>query len=83
MINNYEDSIVVMDDNTMFYHNLDGPAIIFIKPIKIEHHEYCKVGSYNAGDLLYYINDEFLGLNLSNEEFKRLKNIILKKIIFA
>lgn len=50
-------------------HNLNGPSVIFTK------------GDY-AGILQYYIYGKWLGNNLSNKEFERLKSIELKKRIF-
>lgn len=62
--------IAIMDDeNYGIYHNLNGPGIIFTK------------GQY-AGILQYFIYGEWIGNNLSNKEFEKLKNIELKKRVF-
>lgn len=54
------------------WHSLSGPVYIFIKDF-INH---------RAGELQYFINNKYIGTNLSNKEFERLKNIELKKMVF-
>lgn len=82
MIVTYDNAIVTFSDD-MLYHNINGPAIIFIKTIGITGHQFIIKGNYNAGDLLYYVNDVFLGKNLSNKEFERQKHILMKRVVFA
>lgn len=50
-------------------HNLNGPAFIFLS------------GPY-IGALQYYIYGQYIGKNLSNKEFEKRKNIVLKKLVF-
>lgn len=69
--NNYH--IQIYDSERKTLHNLNGPALIYIHPIKMR-------ALY--GKLHYYIYGKCIGINLSNKEFERLKNIELKKRVF-
>lgn len=53
-------------ENAYIFHSLNGPARIYLKD----------------GVLEYYIYGHYIGTNLSNKEFERLKNIELKKMVF-
>lgn len=56
-------------------HNLNGPAYIIIN-------DFNSIPLETSGRLQYYIYGRYIGTNLSNKEFERLKSIELKKRIF-